>query len=154
MRAIEFQDERSQILFVLSYMKGGTPGPWATQRINAILYDNDSAPQTFDEFAAELDSMFTDPNRQATAHQRLAVTRQGSNSVDELIQEFELQGPLLGLGDVRLVDRFEQALNPRLRESIYRLHPMPETWAEWKHVRDGARSSAAGVGEHWDRPYA
>ena len=23
-----------------------------------------------------------------------------------------------------------------------------------KPVRDGARSSAAGVGEHWDRPYA
>ena len=63
MCAIEFQDERSQILFVLSYMKGGTTGPWATQRINAILYDNDSAPQTFDKFAAELDSMFANPNR-------------------------------------------------------------------------------------------
>ena len=62
MRAIEFQDERSQILFVLSYMKGGTAGPWATQRINAILYDNDSTPQTFNEFAAELNSMFADPN--------------------------------------------------------------------------------------------
>ena len=62
MHTIEFQDERSQILFVLSYMKGGTAGPWATQRINAVLYDNDSAPQTFDEFAAELDSMFADPN--------------------------------------------------------------------------------------------
>ena len=50
--------------------------------------------------------------------------------MDKLIQEFELQGPLSGLGDVGLVDRFEQALNPCLRESIYRLHPMPETWAE------------------------
>ena len=62
MRAIEFQDERSQILFILSYMKGGTAGPWATQRINTVLYDNDSAPQTFDKFAAELDSMFANPN--------------------------------------------------------------------------------------------
>ena len=62
MHAVEFQDERSQILFVLSYMKGGTASPWATQRINAVLYDNDSAPQTFDEFTAELDSMFADPN--------------------------------------------------------------------------------------------
>ena len=62
MRAIEFQDERSQILFVLSYMKGGTAGPWATQRINAVLYDNNSAPQTFNELAAELNSMFANPN--------------------------------------------------------------------------------------------
>ena len=52
--------------------------------------------------------------------------------MDELIQEFELQGLLSGLGDVGLVDHFEQALNPHLRESIYCLHPMPETWAEWK----------------------
>ena len=66
------------------------------------------------------------------AHQKLAMARQGSNSVDELIQEFELQGPPSGLGDVRLVDRFEQALHPRLWESIYRLHPMPMTWVEWK----------------------
>ena len=32
------------------------------------------------------------------------MAQQGSNSVDELIQEFELQGPPSGLGDVRLVD--------------------------------------------------
>src|SRR5258708_9295972 len=38
MRHSEFPDEHSNILFVLSYMKGGTTGPWATQRINSILY--------------------------------------------------------------------------------------------------------------------
>ena len=30
MRSTKFQDKKSQILFVLSYMKGGTAGPWAT----------------------------------------------------------------------------------------------------------------------------
>ena len=29
---------------------------------NAVLYDNDSALQTFNKFAAELDSMFANPN--------------------------------------------------------------------------------------------
>ena len=58
----EFQDEKSQILFILSYMKGGTTGPWATQKINAILSDAASAPKTFDVFATELDVMFADPN--------------------------------------------------------------------------------------------
>src|SRR5258708_3072251 len=37
------------------------------------------------------------------------------------------------LGDVGLVHHFKQVLNSRLRESIYRLHPMPRTWVEWKH---------------------
>ena len=81
---------------------------------NTVLYDNDSALQTFDKFAAELDSMFANPNRQAMAHQKLAVACQGSSSVDKLIQEFELQGLLSGLGDIRLVDCFKQVLNPRL----------------------------------------
>ena len=62
MRSTKFQDEKSQILFVLSYMKGGTAGPWATQKINAILSNAVSAPETFDTFATELDVMFADPN--------------------------------------------------------------------------------------------
>ena len=99
----------------------------------------DSTPQTFDKFAAELDSMFTDPNQQATAHQRLAVACQVNSSVDELIQEFELQGLLLGLGDVGLVDCFKQALNPCLQESIYHLHPMPRNmgWVETEGLHPG-----------------
>src|SRR5258705_13896848 len=38
MRQSEFLDECSNVLFVLSYMKGGSAGPWATQKINSILY--------------------------------------------------------------------------------------------------------------------
>ena len=62
MRNTEFQDEKSQILFILSYMKRGTTGPWATQKINTILSDNKSAPKTFDMLAVELDVMFANPN--------------------------------------------------------------------------------------------
>src|SRR5260221_1254179 len=36
------------------------------------------------------------------------------------------------LGDVGLVHHFKQALNSRLRESIYQLCLMPRTWVEWK----------------------
>ncbi len=132
MRHAEFPDEHSQVLFVLSYMKGGAAGPWATQRINTLLAPG--APSiAFDDFAQELDSMFADPNRQATARQKLTSLRQGNESVDKLIQQFELHGPVSRMGDVALVDHFEQALHPRLQESIYRLCPMPVTWAEWKH---------------------
>src|SRR5258708_18907747 len=37
MRSTEFMDEQSSILFVLSYMKGGSTGPWVTHKINRIL---------------------------------------------------------------------------------------------------------------------
>src|SRR5260370_34284777 len=37
MRHSEFPDECSNVLFILSYMKGGTAGPWPTQSINPFL---------------------------------------------------------------------------------------------------------------------
>src|SRR5258705_4313285 len=130
MRCSEFPDERSNTLFVLSYMKGGSAGPWATQKINSILFDAQEV--MWAGFVEELDKMFADPNCQATARRKLATLRQGDSSVEELIREFEIHGPISGLGDVGLVDCFEQAIHPCLCESIYHLEPMPSTWAEWK----------------------
>src|SRR5258705_508350 len=130
MRHSEFPDERSNTLFVLSYMKGGSAGPWATQKINSILFDAQEV--MWAGFVEELDEMFADPNHQATARRKLTTLHQGDSSVEELIPEFEIHGPISGLGDMGLVDCFEQAIHPRLRESIYRLEPMPSTWAEWK----------------------
>src|SRR5260221_170483 len=111
-------------------MKGGSAGPWATQKINSILFNAQEV--TWAGFIEELDEMFADPNRQATARRKLATLHQGDSSVEELIREFEIHGPISGLGNMGLVDRFEQVIHPRLRESIYCLKPMPSTWAEWK----------------------
>ncbi|KAF8330387.1 uncharacterized protein EI90DRAFT_3124448 [Cantharellus anzutake] len=61
----EFPDTLSQILFVLSYMKGGAVGAWATQRMITLLMVG-SPVITMDEFMAELDAMFQDPNCEAT----------------------------------------------------------------------------------------
>src|SRR5260221_5670839 len=131
MRHSEFLDKHSNALFVLSYMKGGSAGPWATQKINSILFDAQEV--MWARFIEELDEMFADLNRQATARRKLATLHQGDSSVEELIQEFKIHGSISGLGDVGLVDHFEQAIHPWLHESIYHLKPMPTTWAEWKH---------------------
>src|SRR5258706_3702635 len=85
MRHSEFLDERSNVLFILSYMKGGTAGPWATQRINSILYPSEAEEVTWAGFVLELDKMFADPNCQATARRKLATLHQGDSSVEELI---------------------------------------------------------------------
>src|SRR5258708_39177220 len=67
------------------------------------------------------------------AQQKLSTLWQGTNSVNELIQQFKVHGPTSRLGDIGLVHHFEQALNSCLRESLYQLHLMPRTWAEWMH---------------------
>src|SRR6266436_113360 len=112
MRRSKFPDERSNTLFILSYMKGGSTGPWATQKINSILFDAQEV--TWAGFIEELDEMFADLNRQATARRKLTTLHQGDSSVEELIQEFEIHRPISRLGNVGLVDCFEQAIHPCL----------------------------------------
>src|SRR5260370_27278273 len=85
MRHSKFLDECSNALFILSYIKGGTTGPWATQRINSILYLSKAEEVTWAGFVSELDEMFVDPNCQATARRKLTTLHQGDSSVEELI---------------------------------------------------------------------
>src|SRR5258706_541513 len=94
MRHSKFLDECSNILFVLSYMKGGTTGPWATQRINSILYPSEAEEVTWAGVVSELYKMFEDPNCQAPARRKLTTLHQGDSSVEELIQEFKIHGPI------------------------------------------------------------
>src|SRR5258708_1137348 len=119
------------MLSILSYMKGGAAGTWVMHKIQQVLNPS-RMPMMIDEFKAEVGLVFMDPNREATAQQKLSTLQQGTNSVNELIQQFKVHGPMSRLGDIRLVHHFEQVLNSHLRESIYRLHLMPRTWAEWK----------------------
>src|SRR5258708_40022198 len=121
----------SQMLFILSYMKGRAAGTWVTHKIQQVLNPS-RMPMMMDEFKAEVNLMFADPNREAMAQQKLSTLWQGTNSINELIQQFEVHRPTSRLGDVGLVHHFKQVLNSCLRESIYRLCPMPKTWGEWK----------------------
>ncbi len=47
-------------------MKGRAAGTWATQKIQQVLSPSET-PMTMDEFEAEVDLMFADPNQEATA---------------------------------------------------------------------------------------
>ena len=57
----EFPDDTSKMLFILSYMKGGAAGTWATHKIQLILTPSET-PMTMDKFEAEVDLIFVDPN--------------------------------------------------------------------------------------------
>ena len=51
----------SQMLFILSYMKGRAAGTWVMHKIQQVL-NLSRTPMTMDEFEAKVDLMFTDPN--------------------------------------------------------------------------------------------
>ena len=112
-------------------MKGRATGTWVMHKIQQVLSPS-KMPMMMDKFEAEVDLMFADLNQEVMVQQKLSSLQQGTNSVDKLIQQFEIHRPTSRLGDIGLVHHFEQALNSHLRENIYRLRLMPRTWAEWK----------------------
>src|SRR5258708_5511187 len=57
----EFPDETSQMLFILSYMKGRATGTWAMHKIQQVLNPS-GTPMMMDKFKAEVNLVFTDPN--------------------------------------------------------------------------------------------
>ena len=69
LRGSEFPDDTSQMLFILSYMKGAATRTWATYKIRQVLQPTKTL-LTFGEFKGKADSIFTDPNREATQHGR------------------------------------------------------------------------------------
>src|SRR5258708_2241897 len=87
------------MLFILSYMKGGAAGMWAMHKIQQVLNPSEM-PMTMDEFEVEVNLMFVDPNQEVMAQQKLSTLQQGTNSVDKLIQQFEIHGPMSRLGDM------------------------------------------------------
>ena len=54
------------MLFILSYMKGRAARTWAMHKIQQVLNPS-RMPMTMDEFEAEVNLMFADPNREVTA---------------------------------------------------------------------------------------
>src|SRR5260221_6104429 len=57
----KFPDKMSQMLFILSYMKGRAAGTWLTPKIQQVINPS-GMPMMMDKFEAEVDLMFADPN--------------------------------------------------------------------------------------------
>src|SRR5258705_9963467 len=70
LRGSEFPNKTSRMLFILSYMKGGAAGTWVMHKIQQVLNPS-RTPMMMDEFEAEVDLVFADLNREATARQKL-----------------------------------------------------------------------------------
>src|SRR5258708_5064670 len=84
MRQSEFLDKHSNVLFVLSYMKGGSAGlGYAENQLHPL--PSQSRRGDMGGFVSELDEMFVDPNCQATTWRKLTTLHQGDSSVEELI---------------------------------------------------------------------
>jgi hypothetical protein len=131
----ELPGDLDKITFALSYMKGGTAGPWAKKKVKEFAaVSPKTVDQTWDQFRDEFLSVFGDPDPAGTAREKMEHLKRGNQTADEYIAKFRELKDDTGYNDAVLVDRFEKGLNSALVDKIYALPEMPQTldcWVLW-----------------------
>jgi len=116
-----------RMTFALSYMKGGTAGQWAKRKVKQLQKEG----QNWDEFLADFQASFSDPDPAGTARHKIDLLRQGSNSADEYVASFRELMDDTGFNDAALVDKFEKGLDGHLWKTIRSLPVVPDTLDDW-----------------------
>jgi len=125
----DIADDRERVVMALSYMKGGTAGPWAkvkTEEYNLI-------PFSWESFVVAFKTAFWDPDPAGTAQYKMELLKQGTQTADEYVASFNELKADTGFNDVALADKFQKGLNQALVDKIYNLPEMPSNLAEWMH---------------------
>lgn len=127
------ENDSNKIVFTLSYMKGGSAGPWA--RVKTEGFSKAGAiTMTWVEFLEELQETFGDPNPASTARHKLKKLKQNNQTAEQYITSFKELASATGYNDAALVECFEEGLNDHLVDKIYALPRMPTTlsgWMDW-----------------------
>jgi len=126
----EVQDDQDKIVLTLSYMKGGTAGPWAKEKVKQYS-GAEKVSQDWPAFLDEFKETFGDPDPASTARHNMDQLRQSTHTADEYVSSFRELKDDTGYNDAALVEKFEKGLNQALVDKIYALAEMPKNLKEW-----------------------
>ncbi|KIJ53900.1 hypothetical protein M422DRAFT_25609 [Sphaerobolus stellatus SS14] len=97
-----------KITITLSYMKGGTVGPWVKDMTERLITEEELRWVTFTK---EFKDSFGDPDPAGTARREMDLLKQGTHTADEYVASFSELKNDTGYNDAALVDKFEKGLN-------------------------------------------
>lgn len=124
-------DNSDRIVTALSYMKGGTAGPWAKLKVKWLETLDPGATLDWDAFVQDFRRTFGDPNPGGTARHKISQLKQGNHTADEYVASFRELKDETGYNDVALVEKFKKGLDQNLVDRIYHLPEMPQNLEEW-----------------------
>jgi hypothetical protein len=129
-RRKEFEQDDDKIIFALSYMKGGTAGPWAAEVLRQCQASGPTY-QNWEAFLKDFQAAFGDPDPASTARFKMDQLKQGNHSVEEYVASFKELTFKTQYNDAALVEKFEKGLHSALVDKIYSLAEMPSNLTEW-----------------------
>src|SRR6266481_7063024 len=134
MQTDTFADERMKILYALSFMHGGTAQMWAANKTTAIM-DGRLLFHTLDEFLANIEMTFSDPDRARTARTQLHELKmvQGMTAEDYMAR-FEMLAGRTGFNNEALEDAYTQGLPYSILQKVYAQTALPNGLDGWKKV--------------------
>jgi len=127
-----FPNDRTRILYALSWMQGGSAGEWAANHTRSILEANQQPFASWNDFRRRFEAAFGDSDRQAQARQNLhnlKMTR--GMTAEEYTAAFEALASRTAFNDEALMDAYERGLQRGIIEKIH-LDTLPTTLQNWK----------------------
>jgi hypothetical protein len=127
-----FPDERTKILYALSFMTGGSAQTWAYNETEAVI-NGESTFQTFEDFARRVEEAFGDPDRARTARTKLHHLKMTPGmSADEYTAQFEILAGRTGFNDAALEDAYSRGLPTIILDKIHAQPSLPTDLKAWK----------------------
>jgi hypothetical protein len=128
-----FPDERTKVLYALSFMTGGSAQVWAYNETEAVI--NRRSIGTFEDFAQRVQDAFGDPDRSRTARTKLhSLTMISGMSADEYTAQFEILAGRTGFNDAALEDAYSRGLPAAILDKIHAQPSLPADLRSWKET--------------------
>jgi hypothetical protein len=126
-----YNTDKKKILFVLSYMRGGTAGLWKDAFYTAKHTANRWG--SFADLKTELMTAFSPSDKKGDARAKLKTLRmKGGMTADEYIAEFRTAKSQSGINkDAALIEYFMEGIPIPLMEKINTLDNVPITLDDW-----------------------
>lgn len=127
-----YDTDPKKILFVLSYMRGGTAGPWKEDYYNTSINTNKFG--TYNELMTAIEKAFSPSDEQGDAKSKLKTLQmKGGMTADEYIAEFRTAASLSGIKeDAALIEYFMEGIPTPLMEKISMMENPPKTIKDWQ----------------------
>jgi Zinc knuckle len=126
----DFPTEDAKIIWVLSFLQGGTAGRWREVAVREIM-DGESPFETVDALLETIEETFGDPNKEDTRVFEITTMVQGTKTADEHVHEFKIAAHESGYTGKPLVYEFKRSLNKALRERLNNLERRPYNIDGW-----------------------